>query len=86
MVLKFVELDFLEWNSSSMNSSSTIFFLVSVHYILIVQKLSFKLKLDFYKIEFQNKGIYLNSFRHRTFYWKVLVKGANAHFGRKTAV
>ena len=90
MVLKFVELDFLEWNSSSMNSSFTNFFFifikVSVRYILIVQKSSFKLKFDFYKIKFQNKGIYLNSFRHMIFYWKVLVKGVNAHFGCKTRV
>ena len=41
------------------------FFKVSVHYNSIVQKLSFKLKLDLKKIEFQNRGIFQNSFRQR---------------------
>ena len=37
------------------------FFYFSVCYNSIVQKLSFKLKLDFQKIEFQNRGISLIS-------------------------
>ena len=41
----------------------------------------FLLKLDFLKIEFQNMGILLDGFRTMTFCWKVLAKGANAHFG-----
>ena len=51
---KFVELEFLERNSSSWNSSST-------------------LKLDFDKIEFQNRGISLNSLDKRHFagtFWR----------------
>ena len=39
------------------------------------------LKLDFLKIEFQNRGIFLNSFRHVTFCWKVCKKGVKVHFG-----
>ena len=39
------------------------------------------LKLDFLKNEFQNRGIFLNSFRLWAFYWKVCEKGVKAHFG-----
>ena len=59
---KIVELEFLERNSSSWNSSST-------------------LKLDFDKIEFQNRGISLNSFRQKAFCWNFLAKEVFFHFG-----
>ena len=36
--------------------------------------------LIFRNFEFQNGGISLNSFRYEAFCWKVLAKGANAHF------
>ena len=39
------------------------------------------LKLNFLKIEFQNMSIFLNSFRHETFCWKVCEKRVKAHFG-----
>ena len=41
------------------------------------------MKLDFIKIEFQNRGISLNSFRHETFYWKAYEKWVIANFGLK---
>ena len=40
------------------------------------------LKFDFSKIEFQNKGISLNSFRHGEFCLKVCEKWVKPHFGR----
>ena len=40
-------------------------------------------KLDFRQIEFQNRGISLNSFKHEVFYWKVSAKGVFCHFGLK---
>ena len=38
------------------------------------------LKLDFLKIEFQNRKIPLNSFRHKAYCWKVYEKGIKPHF------
>ena len=38
-------------------------------------------KLDFCQIEFQNRGIFLNSFRQGAFCWKVSTKGVFCHFG-----
>ena len=38
--------------------------------------------LDFHQIEFQNKGILLDSFRIWTFCYIFWAKGANAHFGQ----
>jgi len=37
--------------------------------------------LDFLKIEFQNRGILLDSFITEAFYYIFWMKGANAHFG-----
>ena len=39
------------------------------------------LKLDFYKIKFQNRDISLISLKYEAFYWKVCEKQAKAHFG-----
>ena len=41
------------------------------------------LHLEFYfqKIEFQNRGIFLNSFRHKAFCQKVCEKRVKTHFG-----
>ena len=39
------------------------------------------LKLNFLKIEFQNRDISINSFKHEIFCWKVCVKGVKPHFG-----
>ena len=65
------------WNLSSMLvfSRNSIF-----------AKSSFSLKLDFLKIKFQNRGIFLNSFRQKVFYWKVSTKGVFCHFGRKLGI
>ena len=46
-----------------------------VRYNSIVQKSSFKLKLDFKKIKFQNMGISLKSFKHEHFAGKFWRKG-----------
>ena len=59
------------WNSSFMQDFSNSIF----------GKSSFSLKLDFLKIEFQNKGISLNSFKHEAFCWKFSAKGVFCHFG-----
>ena len=60
-----MELEFHVKYSSSWNPSSRIFFFFFLNfsdcYNSIVQKSSFKLKLDFLKIEFQNRGISLIS-------------------------
>ena len=45
-------------------------------------KSSFTLKLDFLKIEFQSKGILLDSFRIEAFCYIFWAEGENAHFGR----
>ena len=37
--------------------------------------------LDFLKIEFQNRGILLDSFITGAFYYIFWAKGANVHFG-----
>ena len=39
----------------------------------------------FWKIEFQNRGIFLKNFRYEAFCWKVLTKWANIHFLLDTA-
>ena len=44
-------------------------------------KLSFSLKLNFFKIKFQNRGILLNSFGTGAFCYLFWAKGTNAHFG-----
>ena len=54
MVLKFMEIEFQNFFFFFLNFSDC--------YNSIVQKSSFKLKLDFQKIEFQNNGISLISF------------------------
>ena len=41
------------------------------------------LKLDFYKIEFQNRDVFLISLENWTKYWIFCVKGAFAHFGQR---
>ena len=43
-------------------------------------------KHDFGNVEFQNRGISLNSLRNETKCWKVCEKGANAHFGPNLVV
>jgi len=58
---------------------------IPFRYNSIVQKSSFTLKLDFLKIKFQNKGIFLNSLRYKAFCWKVCEKGVKSHFGHKKA-
>ena len=45
---------------------------------------SFSKKLDFYQIEFQNRGTSLNSFKHGAFCWKVSVKWVFCRFGHQT--
>ena len=77
--LEFQELEFFEWNSSS--KIFFFFFKVSFCYNLIVQKSRFTLKLDFLKIEFQNRDISLNSFRQWVFFWKFCEKWVKPHFG-----
>ena len=89
-------LKIFKWNSSSTNLSSknlsslngtrvpkflVYFFKVSFCYNLIVQKSRFTLKLDFLKIEFQNRDISLNSFRQWVFFWKFCEKWVKTHFG-----
>ena len=89
-------LKIFKWNSSSTNLSSKnlsslngtrvpkflfYFFKVSFCYNLIVQKSRFTLKLDFLKIEFQNRDISLNSFRQWVFFWKFCEKWVKPHFG-----
>ena len=44
--------------------------------IFIFIKSSFTLKLEFLKIEFQNRGILLDSFRTEAFYYIFYTKGA----------
>ena len=83
-VLDFMEHEYFTWNSSS--RFFFFFFKFLVHYNLIVQKSNSKLKLDFQKIEFQNKSISLNSFKYEVFCWKVFAKGTNAHFLSKDRV
>ena len=56
-------------------------FLFLVCYNSIVQKLSFKLKLNFEKIEFQNNGISLISLGKWAKCWFFCIKKAFAHFG-----
>ena len=79
--LKFLVRNSSSWNLSSLkifkwNSSSTFFFFkVSFCYNSIVQKSSFTLKLDFLKIEFQNRDISLNSFKHGHFIRKFVRNG-----------
>ena len=77
-----VELEFFEWNSSS-----RIFFFFS-KFNFTITRLSknrvLHLELDFIKIEFQNRGISLNSFRQEAFCWKVCEKGIKPHFGPST--
>ena len=41
-------------------------------------------KLDFLKIEFQNRNMSLNSFRQGAFYWKVSAKEVFCHFDPST--
>ena len=85
MELKFleniqVELEFFEWNLSS-----TIYlFIYKFHFTItrLSKNRVLHLELDFLKIEFQNRGISLNSFRQEAFYWKVREKGIKPHFGR----
>ena len=48
---------------------------------LIFIKLSFSLKLNFLKINFQNKSILLDNFRICTFCYLFWMKGVNAHIG-----
>ena len=55
-------------------------FFFSVHYNSIVQKSSFKLKFDFFKIEFQNRDISLISLKNEAKYGKVCVKWTFANF------
>ena len=68
--LEFHELQYFTWSSSS---KILFFFYFSVRYNSIVQKSSFKLKLDFQKIEFQNRDIFLNSFRYWAFYYFIYI-------------
>ena len=77
--LEFHELEYFTWNSSvkkkkKKNSKPTF----SITQCSKNQVLH--LKLDFQKIEFQNRGIFLISFRHRAFCWKFCEKGVRAHF------
>ena len=80
-------------NSSSMNSSSLLetqvpwmelefkfhkFFSFFLMFHFAITRLS---KNRVLKIEFQNRGISLNSFKHGTFCWKVCKKGVFCHFG-----
>ena len=69
MELEFMELEFQQF-----------FFLFSVCYNLIVQKSSFKLKLDFSKIELQKKSISLISLKNGTEDCIICMKRAFAHF------
>ena len=72
--LEFIELEFLE--NIQVELEFHIFFLkVSFRYNSIVQKSSFTLKLDFLKIEFQNRDISLNSFKHGHFIQKFVRNG-----------
>ena len=48
----------------------------------IFGKSSFTLKLDFLKMEFQNRSIFLNSFKHGAFCWKVSAEGVFCHFAQ----
>ena len=78
-----VELEFFEWNSSSWNSRFNkifFFFKFSVCYNLIVEKSSFKLKLDFEKIELQNMDISLISLGNEAKRCIFCAKRAFAHF------
>ena len=43
-------------------------------------QIEFSLKLDFLKIEFQNRDILLDNFRTGTFCYIFWAKGANGHF------
>ena len=77
MDLEFHELEFFEWNSSSKKKKSKSKFAITQ----LSKNRVLHLKLDSLKIEFQNKGIFLNSFRHETFCWKVCEKGIKPYFG-----
>ena len=81
-----------KWNSISMNSSTSHGTRVSKKKKKKISKSTFAitrcsknrvlyLKLDFQKIEFQNKGISLISQGKGAKCWKVCVKGAFAYFG-----
>ena len=72
--LEFMELEFLE-NIQVELEFHIFFFKVSFCYNSIVQKSSFTLKLDFLKIEFQNRDISLNSFKHGHFIRKFVRNG-----------
>ena len=75
------ELKFLEWNLSSTN-----FFFFKFYFAItqLSKNRVLHLKLEFQKIEFQNRGISLNSFKREAFYWKVCQKWVFCHFGHST--
>ena len=58
----------LEFQKKIKNKNKNSFYFI-VRYNSIVQKSSFNSKLDFLKIEFQNKDISLNNFKYKAFCW-----------------
>ena len=76
--LELHELEFFEWNSSS-----RIFFFTKFNFAItrLFKNRVLHLKIDFLKIEFQNRDISLNNFRHAALCWKVCKKWVKSHFG-----
>ena len=74
MELEFIKLEFLEWYLSSINFliffnffNFLLSFLSFIAYNSIFYKSSFTLKINFEKIEFQNRDILLYSFKTGTY-------------------